>query len=696
MTFDDLPACPRCKESFALVRPLVSSSPDGARHLLRDDPDLRRELRDRLHRARLDRRKKNDNPLAGSDPDAPDWFEPQGGRGNGVAEITLAPRPGANAREEGEVVPIDDRSPDQETRASTSRSDEDTALIEASREPEDSDEPQFDGDIPGFTDWREELRERLKRIRARRQQEAEHEAEENARRAAEEADEEADEDDEAREAENVEEDAAAAAAGDEDEAAAETDEEPRDEDDRAKTAEWDAAEKDVEAKAAGAGKDEDDAEALAAPDADATEDELETAGDAAAPAARDEADDGEPETDAGEPTASSAKDIIEQLVDGPGRPGRKDSAWSTATVSDGEVDYVIERDAGDDEPDSLDFGDDDAESDDEKAGSDGDEAAVAATTPAGTERPGGFDWGDAAAIDNDTSPAEGADRKVDHADAVDEVDDVDDANQRKAHGAVGTDDRNEPGARGAARIDDDETKADEADGDGEREADGADGDAEERADAVADQVEPGEESEGEEGKSTPSPVVMPDEPGSGPTAKLDFESASKSAPEVDVPAAGDEVEGSLVWDVGADAAAPAQRSSAAPLGERAAASVCDALLLIAIGAALVGAASSGTEVPFRQILVQEALWLGLAWAILAAGYSIFLVGACGQTIGRMVMRVRVVGDDQFTVGFDRAAVRLAAWVVSALPALAGMVPALRDPQRRALHDRLSHTRVVKA
>ena len=119
-------------------------------------------------------------------------------------------------------------------------------------------------------------------------------------------------------------------------------------------------------------------------------------------------------------------------------------------------------------------------------------------------------------------------------------------------------------------------------------------------------------------------------------------------------------------------------------------------MLTAIGSARVGAASSGTGLPFRQILFEEALGLGIAWSIFVIGYSVFFVGSCGQTIGRMVMRLRVVGTDQFSVGFGRAAIRLAAWLVSALPLLAGMLPAIRDPQRRGLHDRLSRTRVVKA
>ena len=188
-------------------------------------------------------------------------------------------------------------------------------------------------------------------------------------------------------------------------------------------------------------------------------------------------------------------------------------------------------------------------------------------------------------------------------------------------------------------------------------------------------------------------------PASDGVPELDFDDAPPAVaapPEIDLPVVEATDDHALEWDREETVAGPATLSSAGPLGERTAAAVCDMLVLTAIGTALVGAASSATALPFRQVLSDEALWLGLTWSIFAIGYSVFFVGSCGQTIGRMIMRLRVVGDDQFSVGFDRAAIRLAAWVPCALPLFAGLLPALRDPQRRALHDRLSHTRVVKA
>ena len=126
-----------------------------------------------MHRARLDRRKHNDNPLAaGSDPDAPEWFEPESVDEDTAGEATPeeVSSPGGRSKE-GEIVPMDDLSPDDEGRGGTVAADGEVDIVEASRESDSAGEPEFDGEVPGFTDWREELRERLKRIRARRAQE---------------------------------------------------------------------------------------------------------------------------------------------------------------------------------------------------------------------------------------------------------------------------------------------------------------------------------------------------------------------------------------------------------------------------------------------------------------------------------------------------------------------------------------------
>jgi hypothetical protein len=144
--------------------------------VLRDDPEGRAKLRDRLHRARLDRRKDNENPLAaGTDPDAPEWFDPALSEGDGLSEVILSPEPAGGERsEEGKSVSSDDLVPDEETRGAAATADateEEPEVGELLPDLGDADEPEFTGDIPGFSDWREELRERLKRIRARREEE---------------------------------------------------------------------------------------------------------------------------------------------------------------------------------------------------------------------------------------------------------------------------------------------------------------------------------------------------------------------------------------------------------------------------------------------------------------------------------------------------------------------------------------------
>jgi uncharacterized RDD family membrane protein YckC len=97
-----------------------------------------------------------------------------------------------------------------------------------------------------------------------------------------------------------------------------------------------------------------------------------------------------------------------------------------------------------------------------------------------------------------------------------------------------------------------------------------------------------------------------------------------------------------------------------------------------------------------------ALALVAAWPYLAAYlaglgllYAAFFTGTTGQTPGKMVAGLRVVDHDGLPPGFVRALGRAAAGSAGALVLGAGLVSLWFDPARRALHDRLFQTRVVK-
>jgi uncharacterized RDD family membrane protein YckC len=83
--------------------------------------------------------------------------------------------------------------------------------------------------------------------------------------------------------------------------------------------------------------------------------------------------------------------------------------------------------------------------------------------------------------------------------------------------------------------------------------------------------------------------------------------------------------------------------------------------------------------------------------LLDGGYLVGFTAAVGQTIGKMAAGIRVVPLDGPVEGrpsLRQVAVRTAAYLVSAAPLGLGFLPALAG-ERRALHDRLAGTRVVR-
>jgi len=77
-------------------------------------------------------------------------------------------------------------------------------------------------------------------------------------------------------------------------------------------------------------------------------------------------------------------------------------------------------------------------------------------------------------------------------------------------------------------------------------------------------------------------------------------------------------------------------------------------------------------------------------------YYIFFTGYCGQTPGKMVLRIKVVRQDGSAIGYGRAAFReVPAKFLSGIIFGIGYLMVIFDDQKRALHDRMSDTYVIK-
>lgn len=152
-------------------------------------------------------------------------------------------------------------------------------------------------------------------------------------------------------------------------------------------------------------------------------------------------------------------------------------------------------------------------------------------------------------------------------------------------------------------------------------------------------------------------------------------------------------------DVAQEPAAPAvaihvQHAGTSGAGARAAAAAIDHVILLAIdlGVLYFTLRMAGLAMADWRSLPTAPLLTFLVFLKLAYFCAFTAVG--GQTIGKMATRIRVVTDADEAVDGARAIQRTIAAAVSALAFGLGFVPALIGADRRALHDRVAHTRVV--
>jgi uncharacterized RDD family membrane protein YckC len=133
------------------------------------------------------------------------------------------------------------------------------------------------------------------------------------------------------------------------------------------------------------------------------------------------------------------------------------------------------------------------------------------------------------------------------------------------------------------------------------------------------------------------------------------------------------------------------------VGVRVGAGMIDVLLLAAIDAAIayLTLKVSGLESTIADLNVLPPVPFVGFLALLAFGYVASFTVAGGQTIGKMLLSLRVIGDDGRPI--DAAGGMIRALGCMLVPATLGLsfLPAIFTSDQRAIHDRLAGTRVVQ-
>lgn len=127
-----------------------------------------------------------------------------------------------------------------------------------------------------------------------------------------------------------------------------------------------------------------------------------------------------------------------------------------------------------------------------------------------------------------------------------------------------------------------------------------------------------------------------------------------------------------------------------PLIRRLLSAFVDWYLLIA-AATLVGAAlSSGASLDSDQWTGFDSIGLAIAFGAMTQ-----ITASTGRSVGKLIFGGRLTTADGQRLSFIRVAIRSIAAVVLGALLLINYLAALGDPYRRALHDRICRTWVVK-
>jgi uncharacterized RDD family membrane protein YckC len=90
-------------------------------------------------------------------------------------------------------------------------------------------------------------------------------------------------------------------------------------------------------------------------------------------------------------------------------------------------------------------------------------------------------------------------------------------------------------------------------------------------------------------------------------------------------------------------------------------------------------------------------WIGLLYFIIYIGYYTYLEGSKGQTIGKMITKIKVVREDGRSIDMNQAFTRNILRIIDGLFAyLIGAILIWRSDKKQRLGDSIAKTVVVKA
>ena len=142
------------------------------------------------------------------------------------------------------------------------------------------------------------------------------------------------------------------------------------------------------------------------------------------------------------------------------------------------------------------------------------------------------------------------------------------------------------------------------------------------------------------------------------------------------------------------AAEPTPVERPARMAERAQAALVDAGIFVALAAVSVYFAGRAARANLMES-TSSWPWLLAYLGLLGLFYAGYFTGTTGQTPGKLLTGLRVVGPTGRPPSYLRAILRAASGILGLALAGLGAVPMVFDPAGRALHDRLFHTRVVR-